>query len=210
MRRHEEEVQRRGYALVAGVDEAGRGPLAGPVVSAAVIWPERPPSGMDESWITDSKKLSPARREKLAASIREHAVAVGVAVIGPEEIDRINILRAALRSMAEAVNTLSPAPDYLLIDGNFPIPGPWPQRPIVKGDSLSLCIAAASIIAKVERDRIMMTLHALHPGYGFDRHKGYPTPDHRDAIRRLGPSPVHRRTFKGVREFLPPAHPETS
>lgn len=207
MRRYEKEARDRGCPLVAGVDEAGRGPLAGPVVSAAVIWPVIPPTGVEESLITDSKKLSPGRREKLAVIIREKAVAVGVGIIGPEEIDRINILRAALLSMSEAVKALSPAPDFLLIDGNFPIPGPWPQRSIVKGDSLSLCIAAASIIAKVERDHLMMDLHARHPGYGFDRHKGYPTQDHRDAIRRLGPSPIHRRTFKGVREFLPPDGP---
>jgi len=187
----------KGFSRIAGVDEAGRGPLAGPVVSAAVILPE----SFHNDAVTDSKKLTPKKRDILYDVIREQALAVGVGIAGPDEIDRINILQASLFSMKLAVENLPHPPDYLLIDGNFTIPHPLPQAAIVKGDSLSISIAAASIIAKVTRDRLMTDYDARYPGYGFAGHKGYPTQAHRDAIRRLGPCPIHRRTFRGVREF---------
>jgi len=189
----------RGARAVAGVDEAGRGPLAGPVVAAAVILdPDRPVPG-----VADSKVLSPARRETLFDEIHAHARAVGVAAVDHTEIDRINILQATLRAMARAVANLSEAPDflqpdYLLIDALTLPDAPFPQEGIVKGDALSVSIAAASIIAKVTRDRMMAELDGRYPGYGFALHKGYPTDAHRRAIRRLGPCPVHRMTFRGV------------
>ena len=183
-----------GYSCVAGVDEAGRGPLAGPVVSAAVILGENFP----DQGIMDSKKLSPQRREHLHGIIMEKALGVCVGFASHHEIDMLNILRASLLSMLRAVNGLSLRPDYLLIDGNFSIDSTLAQKAIVRGDSLSVSIAAASIVAKVTRDHIMADMHRLYPGYGFDRHKGYPTKLHKEALLTLGPSPVHRYSFKGV------------
>jgi ribonuclease HII len=185
-----------GFTLVAGIDEAGRGPLAGPVVAAAVILP----FGHVIPGVDDSKKLSAGTREKLFEIIRAEALAVGIGVITPAEIDRINILQATRRAMLHAVQSLSPQPDYLLIDGISTIDSSIPQKTIKKGDSLSLSIAAASIIAKVTRDRYMIEMDAVYPGYGFSAHKGYGSAAHLDAIRRLGPSPIHRLTFGGVRE----------
>lgn len=193
----ERRARARGFLAVAGVDEAGRGPLAGPVVSAAVILPE----SVSVVGITDSKKLTEARREGLFHDIERHALGVAVGIVEPDEIDRINILQAALQSMALAVNRLERAADYLLVDGNRSIPHDLPQEPVVGGDGKSISIAAASIIAKVTRDRLMLAYDAQYPAYGFARHKGYGTAAHRDAIRREGPCPIHRRTFKGVREF---------
>lgn len=190
----ERRAQKAGYNCVAGVDEAGRGPLAGPVVSAAVVLGENFPA----MGIMDSKKLSPKKREHLHGIIMEKALGVCVGFASHHEIDMLNILRASLLSMLRAVNGLSVKPDYLLIDGRFSIDSPIAQRTIVRGDSLSISIAAASIIAKVTRDRIMADMHRLYPGYGFDRHKGYPTKLHREALATLGPSPVHRYSFKGV------------
>lgn len=182
----------RGCRHVAGVDEAGRGPLAGPVVAAAVILPpDAVLPGLD-----DSKRLTPARREALAPLIRETAVAWCVAVVDVAEIDRLNIAQAAFEAMRQAVRGLAVPPEHLLVDG-FPLPGaPCPQEGIVAGDRLSHSIAAASVLAKVERDRLMDDLAERYPGYGFEVHKGYPTPAHREALRRLGPSPVHRRSFR--------------
>lgn len=179
----------------AGVDEAGRGPLAGPVVAAAVILPPGPPI----RGITDSKALTAAKREELDAVIREKAVAFAIGVVEADEIDRVNILNAALKAMSLAVEGLAARPSGLLVDGVFRIPGlGLPQQPVVKGDLRCRCIGAASILAKVWRDRRMCELDALHPGYGFAEHKGYPCASHRAAIRALGPSPVHRRSFGGV------------
>jgi ribonuclease HII len=192
----EEQARVRGYRAVAGLDEAGRGPLAGPVVAAAVILPET----FDLPGLTDSKQLSEKARERLYPLIREQALAVGVGVARAEEIDRINILQATLRSMERAVRRLGVSPDFLLIDGNVPVPLAVPQQTLVKGDARSLSIAAASVVAKVVRDRIMVSLDRLHPGYGFSGHKGYGCAAHREAIIRLGPSPCHRRSFGGVRE----------
>lgn len=185
----------RGFLFPAGVDEAGRGPLAGPVVAAAVVFP----AGYLNPDIRDSKLLSPARRELLFGVIRRDAVACAVASVPHEEIDRINILQASLAAMRRAVAALPTPADFLLVDGNRPIPScNLPQETLVGGDGRCLSIAAASILAKVSRDRMMGEFDLLYPGYGFAVHKGYPTADHLAAIRRLGPSPIHRRTFRGV------------
>ena len=188
----------RGFQRVAGIDEAGRGPLAGPVVAAAVILPP----GLLIKDVNDSKKLSPDKRERLYDVIMEHALAVGVGMGSPELIDRINILQATRYAMFEAISQLAPPPDFILIDGISTIDSSIPQKTIKKGDSLSLSIAAASIIAKVTRDRLMKELDAVHPGYGFAGHKGYGSALHMEAIRRLGPSPIHRLTFGGVKEYV--------
>jgi ribonuclease HII len=195
---YEHHAARCGYRRIAGIDEAGRGPLAGPVVAAAVVLPP----GFHDPHVNDSKKLTPARRNRLYHSIYEQALTVGIGIVDAVEIDRINILQASLRAMAIAVGNLAPPPDHLLIDGTFSIPFQLPQTPIPKGDSLSVSIAAASIVAKVTRDRLMDTYDWHYPHFGFARHKGYPTQDHREAIRVFGCSPIHRRTFKGVREFV--------
>ena len=192
----EQQAQARGYRAIAGIDEAGRGPLAGPVVAAAVILPEK----FDLPGLTDSKQLTVSARERLYPLIRAQALAVGLGVARAEEIDQINILQATLRSMQRAVGRLAVPADFLLIDGNVPVPVPLPQQTLVKGDSRSLSIAAASVVAKVVRDRIMTTYDRLFPGYGFASHKGYASDAHRLAIAHLGPSPCHRRTFGGVRE----------
>jgi ribonuclease HII len=194
----EKKARAVGCRLIAGVDEAGRGPLAGPVVSAAVILPE----DVDLPGIDDSKKLTPARRTRLYDRLYAAACAIGIGVVDAAEIDRVNILQATLCSMAIAVSNLRPAPDHLLVDGIFTIASDLPQLAIIKGDSLSISIAAASIVAKVTRDRIMTQADALYPEFGFRLHKGYPTRTHRDAIVDYGCSPIHRRTFKGVREYV--------
>ena len=187
-----------GEYLVAGVDEAGRGPLAGPVVVAAVILdPEDPLTGLD-----DSKKLSAARREALAPLIRERSLAWAVVEVAPAEIDRLNILQATLLGMRQAVERLATPPALALIDGNRVPDLPCPGRALVGGDGLEPAIAAASILAKVTRDGIMDALHARYPRYGFDRHKGYPTPEHLEMLARYGPCPEHRRSFAPVREAL--------
>lgn len=184
-------------AWVAGVDEAGRGPLAGPVVVAAVILdPAHPIDGLD-----DSKRLSARRREQLYALIVHHALAHAVVRVEAAEIDRVNILNATLAGMTRALQALAIAPAHALIDGNrLPKVLPCPARAIVGGDASEPAISAASILAKVTRDRILCDYETRWPGYGFVRHKGYPTPDHLDALTRLGPCPEHRRSFAPVRE----------
>ena len=191
--------------MIAGVDEAGRGPLAGPVVSAAVVMPAGSSGDAAVSWVSeinDSKKLTPRKREILYECIHCHAAGVGVGIVDAEEVDRINILQASLRSMTLAVKILSLRPDYLLIDGKFPVSIDLHQESVVKGDARSVSIAAASIIAKVTRDRLMDGYHRQYPQYGFSSHKGYPTKAHRLAIAVYGPSPIHRKTFKGVHEYV--------
>jgi ribonuclease HII len=188
------------YRCIAGVDEAGRGPLAGPVVSAAVILPAH----CAITGLNDSKKLSPARREALFAEIQRTALAVGVGRVEADEIDHLNILQASLLSMRLAVAQLDPRADYLLIDGKFTLADtPTPQEALIKGDARSASIAAASIVAKVSRDRLMQRYHDTYPHFGFDRHKGYPTKAHKAAIAKHGPCPIHRRSFRGVKEHLP-------
>lgn len=185
-----------GVRLIAGVDEAGVGPLAGPVVAAAVVFP--PGAGI--CGVNDSKRVAPSRRVELAARIRAEALAHAVAVADPGEIDRVNIYRATLLAMQRAVLALGVRPDRVLVDARR-IPGiDLPQEAIVRGDATCHAIAAASILAKVARDEIMAEFEALYPGYGFASHKGYPTEAHRDAIRRLGPCAIHRRSFT----LLPP------
>lgn len=190
----EEAVQKKGYGRIAGVDEAGRGPLAGPVVAAAVIL--QPGEGSLWEEINDSKQLSPAKREKLYRVITARAAAFAVGVVNAALIDQINIYRASLEAMSLAVRQLWPQPDYVLSDG-FTLPGlDIPQEAVKHGDALCLSIAAASIVAKVTRDRIMESYDRDYPGYGFARHKGYPTFEHKAAINELGFSPIHRRSFK--------------
>lgn len=189
----EDELRATGRT-VAGVDEAGRGCLAGPVAAGAVILdPGRPIRGL-----RDSKKLTEKRRGELFAEIREKSAAWSFAMTGPEEIDRINILQAALRAMEKAVAGLSVAPDFVLVDGNARISLAVEQKTVVGGDDRCASIAAASIVAKVTRDRLMKELETKYPGYGFSRHKGYPSKEHRESLRRLGPCPIHRKSFNGV------------
>ena len=186
-----------GYKVIAGVDEAGRGPLAGPVVAAAVVLPEH----FDVPGINDSKKLSEKKREALFPVIKKRAIAFGIGMAEHEEIDRINILQASLLAMKRAVEALKILPDYLLIDGKFTIDSIIDQRSVIKGDALSLSIAAASILAKVSRDRMMADLDLRYPEYGFSRHKGYPTKAHKEAILTHGPCPIHRKSFRGVKDI---------
>ena len=182
----------------AGVDEAGRGPLAGPVVAAAVILdPARPIPGLG-----DSKRLSPQRREALDAEIRARAAGWAIARVDVDVIDAINILEATMQAMREAVVRLDPAPERALVDGNRCPALPCPVRAVVRGDATVAAIGAASILAKVARDREMVEMDRRYPGYGFARHKGYGTRAHREALLRLGPSPIHRRSFVPVRLAL--------
>ena len=195
---YEAKAARQGFRNISGVDEAGRGPLAGPVVAAAVIFSPN----IDIVDLDDSKKLSPKKREELFLEIKDRATTYGVAVIGHRIIDEINILQAARLAMKQAVDQLNPIPDLLLIDGNQKIESTLDQWAIVKGDSKSLSIAAASVLAKVTRDRIMDDYHKLYPQYEFNRHKGYGTKLHRTLIQEYGPCPIHRSKFKGVSEYI--------
>jgi len=213
----EEETYSRGFKCIAGLDEVGRGPLAGPVVAAAVVLPR----GFSHPNIKDSKLLSPSQRETLVPIIKQSALSWGLGVVEVEEIDRINILRASLLAMGKALKALRPIPDCLLIDGNQKIlveffwvksmlGKPWlQQRIIVKGDQLCFAIAAASILAKVERDAMMVQLDKSYPEYGFASHKGYSCLAHLAALRRFGPSPVHRRSFRPVRDACNVSDDET-
>jgi ribonuclease HII len=193
-----------GYGFIAGVDEAGRGPLAGPVVAAAVVFADAA-AASSHPLLTDSKQLTPRRREQVYEHVVKTALCYGVARVEADEIDRINILQASLAAMARATAQLDPQPDCVLVDGNhsparhFPQPPPYIEA-LVKGDGRSLSIAAASVIAKVTRDRLMVEYDEQYPAYGFAGHKGYPAQTHRAAIAEHGPCPIHRRSFRGVRE----------
>lgn len=188
-------------APVCGVDEAGRGPWAGPVSAAAVILdPERIPPGLD-----DSKALTERRREALEPEIKAAAVAWAVGFATVEEIDALNILRATGLAMRRAVEALVVRPAFFLVDGSYRFDLPAPVRPVVRGDSLSVSIAAASILAKTARDRVMLDLDREWPDYGFAAHKGYHAPRHVEALQRLGPCPAHRRSFAPIRALLGPA-----
>ncbi len=214
MDRYEKEAFSKGLKFVAGIDEAGRGPLAGPVVAAAVVF--SPEESLIPHGITDSKKLTAGKRETLAKEIFSSAAGIGVGLSWPEEIDRINILQATFRAMERAVSSICffpppgvlsmnpkpaarrkdhPGPELLLIDGPYKINLEIPQKSIVKGDTLSVSIAAASIIAKTLRDRIMVAYGALYPEYRFEKNKGYGTRDHLKALHKNGPLPIHRKSF---------------
>jgi ribonuclease HII len=194
----ETKANHQGFKNIAGIDEAGRGPLAGPVVAAAVIFPPQ----VNIPGLNDSKKLSTKKREELFPKIQEISVSYGVAIVNEKVIDKINILQAARLAMKQALETLKITPGLLLIDGNQKIDSTLNQWAIVKGDSRSLSIAAASVLAKVTRDRIMDDYHKLYPQYEFNRHKGYGTKLHRNLIQEHGPCPIHRNTFKGVSEYI--------
>jgi ribonuclease HII len=191
---YESEAWRAGYSLVAGIDEAGRGPLAGPVVAAAVMLPEN----MKLEGVKDSKKMSFRAREKGFSLIVRSAVGISLGVVSPREIDQINILQATRKAMKQAVLHLDPPPDFLLIDGTHLIDLPIRQRGIIRGDQHSLSISAASVVAKVYRDRMMCSYHNLFPQYGFSSNKGYGTPGHLEAIAKYGHCSIHRLTFRGV------------
>jgi len=188
----------QGLKLIAGVDEVGRGPLAGPVVAAAVILP----AGAVLPGLKDSKRLTPAQREALDQQIRVQALALSIRELGPRQIERWGILAASLKAMALAVQDLAPAPEMVLIDGHLPLPLAFPQQPVIKGDDLCPSISAASILAKVHRDALMAACHRRYPQYNFAAHKGYATAEHLEALRCWGPCPLHRRTFKGVKEWV--------
>lgn len=199
--RHEIELRSQGFRLIAGVDEAGMAPLAGPVVAAAVILP----SDYMLQGLDDSKKiLDERKREKLAAQIKRDAVSWAVGQAQVEEIERINIYQAGLLAMHRAISQLTPQPDYLLVDARTVPRCCCPQRAIIHGDALSASIAAASLIAKTTRDLHMMQMDEIYPEYGFAKHKGYPTAFHLMALRKLGPSPIHRKTFGPVKALLSP------
>ena len=192
----EEDLILQGHWPVCGVDEAGRGPLAGPVVAAAVIIET---SQELRLVVRDSKKLSPAKREEIYERlISSEDVHIGVAMVDAASIDEMNILQATLKAMTEAVSQLPDKPCYALVDGNIAPPLTCTCIPVIKGDQFEPSISAASIVAKVVRDRLMVKMDKLYPGYGFARHKGYPTKTHYEAIRSLGICPIHRRSFKGV------------
>jgi len=195
----EQALWEAGFLRVAGVDEAGRGPLAGPVVAAAVILPRDWPR---EIALDDSKRMTPAARELAFAEILRRATAWRIAVVSHEEIDRVNILRATLAGMAQAVSRLKGSADCILVDGNQAPQVSMPCRTVVGGDGLSLSVAAASVLAKVARDRLMCVYDRRYPGWGFAQHKGYPTAAHRSALERLGWSPIHRRSFGTMRHEL--------
>ena len=188
----EQTLRQQGYQRIAGIDEAGRGALAGPVVAAAVILP----INCQIAGVTDSKQLTPKKRAELFDEIHCAAVAVGVGRVGNKEIDQINILQATMAAMAQTIVQITPTPDYALVDGTHLPTISLPAKAIPKGDTLVQSIAAASIIAKVTRDRLMIELDETYPGYGFQGHKGYGTLLHRQAIAQLGPCPIHRRSFK--------------
>jgi ribonuclease HII len=195
----EEVARSSGALLIAGIDEVGRGPMFGPVVAAAVILPRR--CRLQD--LNDSKQLSEKKREQLDVQIRKYAVAFAIAAVDVETIDRINIRRASLEAMRRAVEQLafSPyflAPDFLLIDGRDTIEWNCRQQAVIQGDALSYSIAAASVLAKVYRDRMLVELDAEYPGYGLARHKGYCSPEHMKALARLGPTPLHRKSFQPV------------
>ena len=195
----EDRLQAQGYRLIAGIDEAGRGPLAGPVVAGAVMLPcDRRPAWLDK--VRDSKMLAPLERERLFDCIRGDTLPVGLGIVTHDAIDRIGIAAATRLAMRKAIEDMPIRPEFLLIDFVRLPSVPLPQKSIVNGDALCLSIAAASIVAKVTRDRIMLELDRQYPGYGMARHKGYATPEHLECLRRVGPCAIHRRTFAPVYE----------
>ncbi len=194
----ERAARKLGALRIAGLDEVGRGPLFGPVVAAAVILPKN--CRLQD--LTDSKKLSEKQRNRLDPEIRQNAVSWAIAAVDAETIDRINIRQASLLAMRLAVQQLALPPDYLLIDGRDTIDWPCPQQAVVHGDSISLSIAAASVLAKVHRDRLLVELDHEFPGYGLAQHKGYCCPEHIAALARLGPTPLHRKSYRPVAQTI--------
>jgi ribonuclease HII len=190
----ENQLDRSETLLIAGVDEVGRGPLAGPVLAAAVVFPP----GVFIPGVTDSKQLTPRQRETLFPLIKQKSLAIGLGLIGPREIDRLNILRASLSAMKKAVSHLNVKPDLILVDGNRPLNQPGDQKCLIQGDRLSHAIGAASIVAKVIRDRLMESWHYRFPQYNFFNNKGYGTPEHLAALMGYGPCPLHRLSFRGT------------
>ncbi len=197
MTAYEQKYAEQGYQYIAGIDEVGRGPLAGPVVAAAVILP----SSFYLPGIDDSKKLTEAKRELYFEKIKEKAVAIGIGIIDNEEIDRVNIYHATKKAMLAAIEGLAPKPDFLLIDA-VKLDTPYSSESLIKGDSLSVSIAAASIIAKVTRDRLLKEYDELYPGYGFANNAGYGTKEHLDGLQKYGITSIHRKTFAPVKEYI--------
>jgi ribonuclease HII len=191
----ERNARRRGFRRIAGVDEVGRGPLAGPVVAAAVVLPW----SVEVAGVCDSKLLSPGKRQVCCERIQRLASAIGIGMVESGEIDSSDILTASLEAMRRALVQIDPLPDFALVDGLWPVPIDLPQQPVTKGDRLSISVAAASIVAKVHRDALMLSYHERYPQYNFARNKGYGTREHRAALARFGCCPLHRQTFKGVR-----------
>ena len=195
----ERSLRQKGYQLIAGLDEVGRGPLAGPVVAACVILQEN----CDNSSFVDSKTINAKNRSRLYKELKQIGAQISVGVVSEADIDRLNILQASLLAMKKAILTMPVQPDFLLVDGNQPVPISIPQQSLVKGESKSASIAAASIVAKVVRDEMMDQYHLQYPKYNFQKNKGYPTLEHRNAIKIYGPCAIHRQSFKCVKEFLP-------
>jgi ribonuclease HII len=196
MSEFEQELFQQGFDFIAGIDEVGRGPLAGPVVASAVILPR----DFNLPGLNDSKKLSEKQRETLYDDIVKHAVSVGTGIISSQEIDQLNIYQASKKAMLTALNTLSVKPDHLLIDA-MELGSPYPEMSLIKGDARSISIAAASIVAKVTRDRIMAEYGKTYGGYGFEKNMGYGTREHLDGLKLLGPSPIHRKSFAPVKDY---------
>ena len=195
----ERSLRQKGYQLIAGLDEVGRGPLAGPVVAACVILKEN----CDNSSFVDSKTINAKNRSRLYKELKQNGAQISVGVVSEADIDRLNILQASLLAMKKAILTMPVQPDFLLVDGNQPVPISIPQQSLVKGESKSASIAAASIVAKVVRDEMMDQYHLQYPEYNFQKNRGYPTLEHRNAIKIYGPCAIHRQSFKCVKEFLP-------
>lgn len=201
---YEQKLVAEGYRLIGGCDEVGRGPLAGPVVASTVVFDFSNPWAIGElALVRDSKKLSAKQREKLFSLIKERAVAVEIGVVNNKIIDKINILQASLLAMRQSVEKLSVKPDFIFVDGKFPIPKlSVPQTAIISGDALVFSVAAASIIAKVSRDWLMDEYEKKYPGYGLGKHKGYGTRAHLERLIALGPSPIHRLSFNPLKDWL--------
>jgi ribonuclease HII len=196
MSEFEQKLYMRGFEFIAGIDEVGRGPLAGPVVAAAVILPR----DFSLPGLNDSKKLSEKQRENFYEYIVKHAVSIGTGIISPEEIDRLNIYQASKKAMITALSSLDAEPGHLLIDA-MELGSPYPEWSLIKGDARSISIAAASIIAKVTRDKLMAEYGKIHSGYGFEKNMGYGTKEHLDGLKLLGPSPIHRKSFAPVKDY---------
>ena len=195
----ERSLKQKGYQWIAGLDEVGRGPLAGPVIAASVILLDK----CDNSSFVDSKTINAKNRSRLYKELKQNGAQISVGVVSEADIDRLNILQASLLAMKKAILSMPVQPDFLLVDGNQPVPISIPQQTLVKGESKSASIAAASIVAKVVRDEMMDQYHLQYPEYNFQKNRGYPTLEHRNAIKTYGPCAIHRQSFKCVKEFLP-------